>query len=113
MAEITITGLKFNEAAQLPATEAIDETGIATIDYGSYEDRRIAVMVENSDAENAQDVTVKKGTGIQATEDYVVSVPASSNIVLVLESGKYKDMSTAKVSIAGSTDVKVAAIALP
>jgi hypothetical protein len=111
--EITITNLKFNTAEALPATAALDGTDGAVVDFSSAEDRRILIIIENSDSENAEDVTVKKGTGIQATEDYVVSVAAGATVCTVFESGKFKDMSSGLVNITGSADVKVAAVALP
>jgi hypothetical protein len=111
--EITVTNLKFNTAEALPATAALDGTDGAVIDFSSAEDRRILIIIENSDSENAEEVTVKKGTGIQATGDHVVSVAASTTVCAVVESGKFKNMSNGLVNITGSSDVKVAAVALP
>lgn len=111
--EITITGLSFNTAAAMPATAAVDATNGATIDFSGYEDRRILIIAENADTENAENVTIEMGTGIQGTADYTFSVPASGKYCCVVESGKFKNMSTGLVTITGTADVKIAAVALP
>jgi hypothetical protein len=61
--------------------------------------------------------SIKAGNGIQGVNDYVESVPASSTTAIVLESGRFKNVSgedKGKVIIMGaSADIKLAVIELP
>ncbi len=112
MATANLLKLKFNAAEALPAQVACDTSTGAGVDYGAAEDRRIVLLIENT-AEVSEQVTIAKGSGIQAVADYVFSVPANSKVALVVESGRYKNFSDAMVRIKGSSNVKVTAIATP
>lgn len=76
---------------------------------------RIAVLINNTDSSNAENVTIKspahpalgKGT---AFPDKVVSVAKSTMAVAYIESMRYMDAATGKITIAGSADVDVAVI---
>ncbi len=112
MATANLLKLQFNVSSQLPAQTACDITTGAGVDYGAAEDRHIVLLIENT-AVAAEDVTIPKGSGIQAVSDYVFSVPAGGKVALVVESGKYKNFSDATVRIKGSANIKVTAIATP
>jgi len=111
--EVTLTKLEaFEEAKQYTAPAAITAADDgATIDVAGHPTEKILLIFENGDAVNAENVTIKKGTGIQATADLVIAVPKSEVHVVQVESGKYLN-DDGKLVISGSTDVKVAAVAL-
>lgn len=113
---ITNTKLKYNEAADLPATVAITsaDDGIA-VDYTGKSDGRILLIIENSDS-TAADVTIEQGNGLQGVEDMVINIGASGKKCIVLESGKFANVygeKKGKVVIKGSTKIKAAAVELP
>jgi hypothetical protein len=95
--------------------EAVDATYGAEFEMSGRDDK-VVVLIQNA-ATAAKNVTIKAGNGIQGVNDYVESVPASSTTAIVLESGRFKNVSgedKGKVIIMGaSADIKVAVIVLP
>ena len=115
---VTVTKLARNGGVEMPtATALTSTTDGAEVDYTGQSDGRILLLIENGNASAAETATVKAGNGIQGTEDLVVSVPAQKTLGLVLESGKFAFASgerKGKVWVVGeSTNIKVAAVALP
>ena len=122
MARVTITPHKMgrvNEAmtavgntALFAAVDAADGAEFAM----SGRDDKTLVLVQNS-ASSEGTVTVKAGNGIQGVNDLTVTVPASSTTALVLDSGRYKNVSgndRGKVVVLGSAaTIKLAVIELP
>jgi hypothetical protein len=94
---------------------AVDATDGAEFEMSGRDDK-VVVIIQNA-ATAAKNVTIKAGNGIQGVNDYVESVPASSTTAIVLESGRFKNVSgndKGKVIIMGaSADIKLAVIVLP
>lgn len=112
---ITNTSLKFNTAAAMPATSALDASGGCRISFKNREDARILIILENS-ATASKEATVKAGNSIQGVKDLTVSLDAGQKKVITLESGKYMNVSGTNagyVVITGTADIKAAAVELP
>lgn len=94
---------------------AVDASAGAEFEMSGRDDK-VVVLIQNA-ATAAKNVTIKAGNGIQGVNDYVESVPASSTTAIVLESGRFKNVSgedKGKVIIMGaSADIKLAVIQLP
>ena len=94
---------------------AVDAAAAAEFEMSGRDDK-VVVLIQNA-ATAAKNVTIKAGNGIQGVNDYVESVPASSTTAIVLESGRFKNVSgedKGKVIIMGaSADIKLAVIQLP
>lgn len=122
MARVVITPHEMgrvNEAMTAVASAslfaAVDAAAGAEFAMSGRDDKTL-LLVQNA-ATSAKTVTVKAGNGIQGVNDLTVSVPASSTTALVLDSGRYKNVSGAdrgKVIVMGaSADIKLAVIVLP
>lgn len=112
---ITNTVLAFNSNKIMPTTATLDATDGALITCGAA-DQKMLIIIENSDSTNAENVTIKKGNGLQGTKDLVIAVPKSEIHTIVVESGKYKNVSgtnKGKIQITGTADVKIACVVLP
>lgn len=94
---------------------AVDAAAGAEFEMSGRDDR-VVVLIQNA-ATSAKSVTVKAGNGIQGVVDYTENVAASSTTAIVLESGRFKNVSgedKGKVIIMGaSADIKLAVIQLP
>ena len=102
-----ITG--FNEIVPTALTAFNAAAGAEYVVTGS--DENMMMLVVNADASNAEDLTIKAPTNkmwSSALADKVVSIPASEVAILKLESAKYMDPVTKKISFAGTADVKAA-----
>lgn len=122
MARVVITPHEMgrvNEAMTAVTTAslfvAVDASAGAEFAMSGRDDKTL-LLVQNA-ATSAKTVTVKAGNGIQGVNDLTVSVPASSTTALVLDSGRYKNVSgddRGKVIVMGaSADIKLAVIVLP
>ncbi|MEL7569441.1 MAG: hypothetical protein AAGU14_02660 [Eubacteriaceae bacterium] len=115
MAVLNVTLTKiiaFEGAVEYTAPAAITaEADGAEFDCEGIPADKILLIIENADAENAEDVTIKKGEMLQATADLVISVPASKTYVVQIEGGKYLTLD-GKLVISGTTDLKIAAVAM-
>ncbi len=112
---IVNTALSFNAAGAMPATAAVDAADGALITCDKA-DNKMLIIMENSDAVNPENVTIKAGNGLQGVADLVVEVAASTTKVITVESGKYKNISgtnKGKMLITGTADVKIACVVLP
>lgn len=112
---IVNTVLKFNEGALMPTVAAIDATngGLITCDKA---DQKMLIILTNADASNDEVATIKKGNGIQGVADLAITVTKATTKVVVVESGKYKNISgtnKGKILITGTADVTVACVVLP
>lgn len=122
MARVTIPVLYMDKRNDLtvPVTSAALFTAIDAADGGAFDmdgrDDKTVIFVQNA-ATSAKTVTFKAGNGIQGVCDLEASVPASSTVPVVLDSGRFKNVSgedKGKVIIMGaSADIKVAVIVLP
>lgn len=112
---ITNTVLVRNTVATFPATAASDATDGVLITCDK-DDQKMLIIIENVDASNAETVTILKGDGLQGVSNLAVSVPASSMRCVVVESGRFKNVSgtlKGKIKITGTADVKIACVVLP
>lgn len=117
MAATAITNLvlAFNAAKEFPTTAAVDATAGAFITCDAA-DQKMLIIMENSDADNDENVTIKKGNALQGTADLVYKVPKGETHAIVVESGKYKNISgtnKGKIHITATADVKLACVVLP
>ena len=104
--------MKMNELCNLEEVYALAATGVG-IDYTGKEDGKILLLIAS---EEIGEVTVVAGDGIQGTEDLALTVDASFQQAIVLESGKYmqtKGVNKGKVVLKGAATVSVTAIELP
>ncbi len=102
-----ITG--FNEIVPTALTAFDASAGAEYVVTGS--DENVIMLVVNTDAGNAEDLTIKAPTNkmwSSALADLTVSIPASEVTILRLESAKYMDPVTKKITFAGTADVKAA-----
>lgn len=79
-------------------------------------DEKYVVLIQNTDTDNDETVTIKKGNGIQGVADYAAKVGKGKTVAISLDSGAYKNVSgtdKGKVVITGAADVKVAVVVLP
>lgn len=99
---------KFNDVNVATLT-AFDATAGAEYTPTKADERTI-VLIYNSDASNAENVTIKAPTNktFASKKDKVVSVGAGKVALVMVESAAYMDASTGKVTLAGSADVKAA-----
>lgn len=99
---------KFNT---VNVTELTAFDGTAGAEYTPEKgDERVMVVIYNSDASNAEDVTIKAPTNPSkiggAIADIKVSVGAGKIALVMIESAKFADEVTGKVTLLGSADVK-------
>lgn len=122
MARATITPHEMgrvNEAMAAVANAALF-TKVDAADGAAFEmsgrDDKTLLLIQNS-ASSDGTVTVKAGNGIQGVNDLIVTVPQSSTTALVLDSGRYKNVSGAdkgKVVVLGSAEtIKLCVVVLP
>lgn len=122
MARKTITPIKITNYSEFKDAgtyadllTAIDATDGAEIALDGHDERSV-LLVHNSSSTAASTVTVHKGNGLQGVSDLEYSVAAGKIALIVLESGKFKNVSgddKGKVIISGAAALKVAFIKLP
>lgn len=119
MAQVAITNAKlaYNEATAVPAaTACTSATDGAAINYTGKEDGRILLILNNKAVSGSINAKILKGNGLQGVEDLTVAVTAATPKAIVIESGKFVNVSgtnKGKVIVNGSTDLTVIAIELP
>lgn len=103
---------KRNNAVAVVYT-AVTSNGVQVV--SDRNDSRTVILLKNSDSAAAATVNVAPGTSpCKAENDLAISVPASSEVVVSLDSALYKDMSFDGYLIKSSaTKVSVACITLP
>lgn len=115
MIEVKNTELVRNEAKEIET--AVDTSAGASVDYTNKSDGRILLMITNENASDAKKATIVKGNALQGVEDLEISIPAGKTYGIVIESGKFENVSgenAGKVVIKGeSTDITVQAVELP
>ena len=115
MIEVKNTELVRNEAKEIET--AVDTSAGASVDYTNKSDGRILLMITNGNGSDAKKATIVKGNALQGVEDLEISIPAGKTYGIVIESGKFENISgenAGKVVIKGeSTDITVQAVELP
>jgi len=99
MADIAKTnGVKNNSVAFAPVAIAASQTIVVS------KDERMCIYVNNAQAGATNTITVKAGNGIAGVADLVVVVPQASSVIIgPLESAKYVDKNTGKITVTAST----------
>lgn len=118
MAVVTITATKMEkeQATVIPATVAVDATDGAVVAW-DCKDAQLYIILENASTSAAKVATIVNGKGLQGTGDLEQSIAASGKTAIMLDSGKYKQVSgthKGKLWIKGAdANIKVAAMILP
>ena len=106
---------EWNTASGAIAFTAINASAGAYYEH-NMKDERCIVLIQNANSAK-QTLTIKQGNGLQGVVDEVIEVPASSIVAIVLESGRFKNISgdnKGRVVMTGtSADLKVAVIKMP
>lgn len=120
MAKSVITTIELEEYNN--AIEVVSENFFTAIDAENgtcYEHRerddKYLIIAQNTGASPAT-LTIKKGNGIQAVVDKVISISAGSTVCITLESGMFKNVSgedKGKVVFEGTEDIELAIVKLP
>lgn len=121
MAAVNISLLKLKET-NVPSTAvangamvtALDATNGALITWDER-DEKITLLLQNS-ASSEGTALVKAGNGYAGAADLEVVIPASSFVILALDSARFKNVTgenKGKVHITGPATIKVAAFKLP
>ena len=95
----------------------LDWSHFTAIDYDNKSCGKILILIANS-GEGPKKATIVKGNSLQGTEDLEVSVTNSKTVAIVIESGKFENVSgenKGKVVIKGedAESLKVQVIELP
>lgn len=107
-ASIALTKIPLNGGVALPTMTALTADG-AQVAFNK-QDGKTVILIQNTNTA-AADVTFVKGNGIQGVADLVVSVPASTTMAFVVESGAFKQAGI--VNVTGATTLKAGALLLP
>ena len=105
-----------NEASVLEDAVALKTTGLA-IDYSNKSCGKILILISNTGSATKK-ATIVKGDSLQGTEDMEISVTNGTTVGIVIESGKFENVSgdnKGYVVIKGedATSLKVQVIELP
>ena len=108
MDSVTNTVLTRNEAKVLEDAVAIKMAGV-TVDYENKSCGKILLIISNGGAA-AKKATIVKGNSLQGTEDLEISVTNGKSVGIVIESGKFENVSgdnKGKVVIKGEDDTSL------
>lgn len=98
MADIAKTlGVTNGSVAFAPVAIALTQTVVIG------KDERMCLYVNNAQAGAINTITVKKGNGIAGVADLVIAVPQASSVIIgPLESSRYGDKLTGKITVTAS-----------
>ena len=108
MDSVTNTVLTRNEAKVLEDAVAIKMAGV-TVDYENKSCGKILLIISNGGSA-AKKATIVKGNSLQGTEDLEISVTNGKSVGIVIESGKFENVSgdnKGKVVIKGEDDTSL------
>ena len=116
MDSVTNTVLVRNEAKVLEDAVALKIAGV-TVDYENKSCGKILLIISNG-GDVTKKATILKGNSLQGTEDLEVSVTNGKSVGIVIESGKFENVSgdnKGKVVIKSEDDtsLKVQVVELP
>lgn len=116
MDKVTNSVIIRNEATVLEGAVALKTTGLA-IDYSNKSCGKMLILISNTGSA-AKKATIVKGDSLQGTEDMEISVTNGTTVGVVIESGKFENVSgenKGMVVIKGedSASLKVQVVELP
>jgi len=121
MAKVEISLLKLKET-NVPSAAVANGSMMTALDAADgalimwdERDEKITLLLQNS-ATSEGVALVKAGNGYGGVADLEVVIPASSFVILALDSARFKNVSgemKGKVHITGPASIKVAAFKLP
>lgn len=91
MDSVTNTVLVRNEAKVLEDAVALKIAGV-TVDYENKSCGKILLIISNG-GDATKKATILKGNSLQGTEDLEVSVTNGKSVGIVIESGKFENVS--------------------
>lgn len=116
---VTYTELTRGSASAMPSgvTVAAGDGAVVTCDK---DDGKILLMVKNSNTTVTNTAVIKAGNALQGTADLEITLAASTTKGIVVESGKYKNISgtnkgkiVVKDKNTTGTAIEVSAVVLP
>ena len=117
---ITKTELTRNTATAVPSAATVAKTDGALVTFDK-DDQKILLLLKNNITNATHTATIKAGNGLQGVSDLSVTLAASAEKAIVIESGRFKNISgdnKGKVQIVSAdtvtgTQIEVRAIVLP
>lgn len=116
---VTYVSIPLNSGTTMPTgvTVAAGDGALVTIDKP---DQNILLMLKNANTSVTQTAVIKAGNGLQGVADLEITLAASATKGVVVESGKFKNMSgtnKGKLNVRDKnttgTNIEVSAVVLP
>jgi hypothetical protein len=119
-AAVTSAVIGRNAATAMGAFVQIPTNDVCLVDAGK-DDQKICIHIKNSITNATHTAVIDKGDGLQGVKDLEISIAQSSEVVIVVESGAFKQMSgdnKGKIlirdkSTTNTNALQVAAVVLP
>lgn len=119
-AAVTSAVIGRNAATAMGTFVQIPTNDYAAVDAGK-DDQKICIHIKNSITNATHTAVIDKGNGLQGVKDLEISIAPSSEVVIVVESGAYKQVSgdnKGKIlirdkSTTNTNALQVAAVVLP
>jgi hypothetical protein len=120
VAAVTSAVISRNSATTMGSFVQVPTNDYAAVDAGK-DDQKICIHIKNAITNATHTAVIAKGNGIQGVKDLEVSIAQSSENVIVVESGAFKQMSgdnKGKIlikdkSTTNTNALQVAAVVLP
>jgi len=117
---ITKTVVTRNAATAVPSAATVAKTDGALVTFDK-DDQKILLLLKNNITNATHTAVIKAGNGLQGVSDLEVTLAASSEACVVVESGRFVDVSgdnKGKVNIVSKdtvtgTQIEVRAVVLP
>lgn len=116
---VTKTVITRNAVTAMPTAVTVATNEGAYVTYDK-DDQKILLILKNNITNATHTAVIKKGNGLQGTADLEITLAASAEVVTVIESGKYVNVSgdnKGKIIVrdkaTDTTTIDVKAIALP
>jgi len=117
---ITKTVVTRNAATAVPTAATVAKTDGALVTFDK-DDQKILLLLKNNITNVTHTAVIKAGNGLQGVSDLEITLEGSAEVVTVIESGRFMDVSgnnKGKVNIVSKdtttgTQIEVRAIVLP
>jgi len=117
---ITKTVVTRNAATAVPTAATVAKTDGALVTFDK-DDQKILLLLKNNVTNATHTAVIKAGNGLQGVSDLEITLEGSAEVVTVIESGRFMDVSgnnKGKVNIVSKdtttgTQIEVRAIVLP